>query len=824
MDVLGYGFSGWLLLTSMAAGLGIPLGIPPGDADPMMERIAPQQCLFYMTWAGTTEPKADSQNSTERLLAHPEVRKSLAQVEQSVRSRLVETAKRRDPELVPVVNDIIDWSELALRQPGAAFITDVRLERWGLYADAGLVINLGQRADEIHKALLKYQNQYYPQDQRTVQAGNQTWYQVQLMKDSPVITWGVAGNYLIAGIGQNTVDQILARSQTEPPQWLTAAMQRVPVERRASFAFVNVRGIRETIRQMGGGQTDETIAAVGLDRVQAVLSSTGLGPEGFVARTLVVTEGQPTGLVRLAAGNPLTLEDLQPIPRDAILGLAARLDAPTAWDAFARLMRQRDPANETGLLARLQQFENRTGINIRNDLLASLGNVLTVYAQPDPQREDAIFPYVAAVVSVRDAQRLGALQQRLVNYLQSGEVKILGFPVLVNTREVNNQTVHSLSIAAGLSPVAPAWLLTERQLIVSLSQEGLTSYLNRGPQHQSIAQAPVIAEAFREGQAPVMLAYRDPARGLGLLAPLLQRAPNLAQQLRERTGIEVNLNQAQLPAVVKQLSELGVVAENVKPTLVVVRTAQEGIAIETRSTIPGGNPASVAPAALAASLPVIRTTRAMALRQQSENNLQAVAAAVLNYQKIHNRLPAPHIADAQGNPHLSWRVAILPHLGQDDLYKRFRLNEPWDSEHNRQLIPLMPQSLRSPLSERPAGWTNYLAVRGENALFPAEGPVNTSLIEDKPATTAMLVEANDEKAVPWTKPEDFSPGKQQPAEGLLGLQMNGFLMALADGHVRFVAQGTTPEAIRAFYTRNGQEPILEPVEKVATPNGEGVRR
>ena len=46
-------------------------------------------------------------------------------------------------------------------------------------------------------------------------------------------------------------------------------------------------------------------------------------------------------------------------------------------------------------------------------------------------------------------------------------------------------------------------------------------------------------------------------------------------------------------------------------------------------------------------------------------------------------------------PLLSWRVAILPFIGEQNLYNRFRLDQPWDSPHNIALLPLMPALGRS---------------------------------------------------------------------------------------------------------------------------------
>ena len=70
-----FSFAGLLLLLFGGAFSGLPLGIPPGEFDPVMARVAPQECLFYVGWSGTAEPSAKSANRTEQLLADPEVQR-----------------------------------------------------------------------------------------------------------------------------------------------------------------------------------------------------------------------------------------------------------------------------------------------------------------------------------------------------------------------------------------------------------------------------------------------------------------------------------------------------------------------------------------------------------------------------------------------------------------------------------------------------------------------------------------------------------------------------------------------------------------------------
>ena len=50
---------------------GLPMGLPPAEPDARMSQVAPEECLFYLSWSGMAEPSADSPNHTEQLLAEP---------------------------------------------------------------------------------------------------------------------------------------------------------------------------------------------------------------------------------------------------------------------------------------------------------------------------------------------------------------------------------------------------------------------------------------------------------------------------------------------------------------------------------------------------------------------------------------------------------------------------------------------------------------------------------------------------------------------------------------------------------------------------------
>ena len=73
--------------------------------------------------------------------------------------------------------------------------------------------------------------------------------------------------------------------------------------------------------------------------------------------------------------------------------------------------------------------------------------------------------------------------------------------------------------------------------------------------------------------------------------------------------------------------------------------------------------------------------------------------------------------DAEGQPRISWRVLILQELGYAELYNLFRLDQPWNSPHNRQLIELMPSCYAVDAQGDANGKTPLLTVTSPRAVL-----------------------------------------------------------------------------------------------------------
>ena len=266
------------------------------------------------------------------------------------------------------------------------------------------------------------------------------------------------------------------------------------------------------------------------------------------------------------------------------------------------------------------------------------------------------------------------------------------------------------------------------------------------------------------------------------------------------------------------LPSLRSVYRHVTPSVATLRKDENGWQATNHQTVPSVNLAVASPIAVGLILPAVQSARAASRRMQSTNNLKQMQLALLNYESAYKRFPAAYSYDEDGKPLLSWRVHILPFIGEVNLYEQFKKDEPWDSEHNIQLLDKMPDVYRSPVSTAEAGKTVYLGVGGEQGVLAANlnerNPTHmkgTSFgaIVDGSSNTISIVEASDELAVEWTKPTEFVP-KAESFGKLFGNHTGGTNAAFVDGSVQFISEFIDEEVLEALFTRAGGEVVDRP--------------
>ena len=210
-------------------------------------------------------------------------------------------------------------------------------------------------------------------------------------------------------------------------------------------------------------------------------------------------------------------------------------------------------------------------------------------------------------------------------------------------------------------------------------------------------------------------------------------------------------------------------------------------------------------------LPAVDAAEEASNRARCLEQLRCISLAMLLYECDHGTLPPTYTADAAGNPLHSWRVLLLPYLGQEKIYERIRLNEPWDSDYNQQFHDEDVAFYRCPSVETAKpGETTYSVVVGPD--MPFEGGEGKELADFGPDSEDMILLV--ERAVPvcWMEPAkevsqaeadagvnvEYDPitGAKTPVNGIASPHPTVQTVGLRNGSVRFITEMLQPEVFR----------------------------
>ncbi len=506
---------------------------------------------------------------------------------------------------------------------------------------------------------------------------------------------------------------------------------------------------------------------LGLDGLKRIEFQWGLQDDALVAVLGAVAPAPRRGILAFLDQPTFNIQSLPPLPAGLTGFAVLSLDFARIYDKVVELANQSNPQMADGFAQIEAAFHQQFGIALRNDLLASLGPKISVYSQAanaDPAADPALAalaPFSGLTIS---AQIRGDSLAKVID------------PLI----QTINQIIQAQQAGARRGPPDP----NARAIAFRKQDDPRPTYMLDLPQG---------------GLPPQILAMFQPTIRLGkdqlvvaATTPNAVRAVDLAgaapDQLWRPTGAFIPMAR-RLPGDLVFLN-----VSDPRDTLPQLVQSLPGVVQQVNML-----------------LPAVQSARGAARRAQCSNNLKQIALAMHNYHGAFNNLPKPAIIDKDGKPLLSWRIAILPYIDQGPLYNRFKLDEPWDSPNNKELIKEMPLVFVCPEQTKLEPFTTtYRVFTGPGALFEKGKDTGFAGVTDGTSSTFMVVEAKE--SVPWTKPDaelEFDPAAVASLYGTEGPHNDGFNAAFADGAVRFLPNSINANLFHDFVTRNGGE-VIDP--------------
>ncbi len=207
---------------------------------------------------------------------------------------------------------------------------------------------------------------------------------------------------------------------------------------------------------------------------------------------------------------------------------------------------------------------------------------------------------------------------------------------------------------------------------------------------------------------------------------------------------------------------------------------------------------------------VIEDARQQALLLERTQQFNEIAEAMKKYEQQYGCLPSSEalLDHPDGLPNqFSWRVALLPLLGEQELYEKFDFSQPWDSPANLSAAENIPAVFRDIVTEKdnPNVRTRIHIAAGPDGVYRDDRPIpKLEEISDKRIWTAIVIEGGDESREIWTKPAAL-PISSLSSKKVGRRPENGFLMINAAFKTRILKKNN--ENLAAVLSSSGGESL-----------------
>ena len=770
--------------------------------------VAPDDCIFFFTYNGWTESDPKSTNRTEKLFAEQSVKDFGTQLMEEVTKMINSAAAAQGDEQAAIAAQVgPKLATLALTHPGAIYVKSFKAAE-NPEIEMAVVIDCekdGPEAISALKKLLTLTPKEGPQAAIEEKIGDATFMRPkEYGRNEPEFRIGYRGTQLLVVIGKETPKALLAKLKTpgKPAAWLTKLSQELVVERPSMLMYLDAQKVIAALQPIiTDPMASKVMDVLGVTKLKSFAAVSGLDKTGMHSVSALTTDGTPTGLFDLIPEKPITIDEFKKIPANTVNATVSRFDLAYLYDKVMNGVEQIDPNARAMPEQLFAAIEPQLGFSIKGDVFEGLGDSWSFYTSAT--EGGAMFvPGIVITASVRKQEGLAKALNVLV-LAARGALANAGpqAPFSIQDFSARNEKGYRIVINNLPLGVQPTWVLTKDQLIIGLTPQLVSGHLS-ATSKGSMADNEYVKAAFKWNSKPLVVSYSDPKPGLQTVFSLAnQFGPMLSMQAAQQ-GVNFNL---------PPLPPMGDIEQHLLPTVTTMGRTANGWRTESHGVIPSG--IEVGPAVIAVGaallLPAVQQAREAARRSQAKNNLKQIGLAMHNYHDTYKTFPAAANVDKKGKKLLSWRVHVLPFIDGNALYKQFHLDEPWDSDHNKQFIKQVPPVFVSPNHEdlSKEGKTVFLVPTGEGTAFDGDEGHGVRDFLDGTSNTILTVEAHRDAAVIWTKPDDVVIDFKNPIKGLKGARAGGFHALLADGSVRFISDNINLDVLKALFTRNGGETI-----------------
>ena len=735
-------------------------GMPPAQAGTTAWKevtglVPEEEPLICIVWneSGQLDPEG---NKSEKWLANVELQDSLAKLKKAI----VKAAEEQGPPLVARFAKDVCWKLFS--KAGMISFESIDVEKSA--GSGSMILRLG----EDEELLTAFLDELMAEAQFESEVVGES--KVYLVPESPVpVAIGIHSGYLIAAVGDGQWKKMTGHIDNKPtrPQWLESRLEAVPISRRSQFMNLNIEGLLgmlppEAAEDVNFKRIRETLA---LDGLKSASICSGADSTSNISMFHVECEKED-GLASVMNVPEIDRKKLGELPADSLSSLAIRFSPSTILQFFRALAPPEDFEEAMTSIPEMD-LEKDFIDHLEGTMRYSLSGVVTS-------------PRQIAIIRIKDELKFKESLEKFHDQLNDAAAR-RGFEFY--EKESKGITVYGVKN----SGTDGFWAVHQGELYVSNNSRAIGSHIRKAA---SASRASVLSTEFGKQilsdvksmgfDGPIFLQHYDIDQITETVVPLMQGAMAfLPPEFQDNFDFGAN----DFPPIESLLG--------LRSTHSMIFKSPNGYTGISRYDTPiplEFSTMAVAGIGVGMLLPAVQHVREAARRTTSLNNQRQLALALHNYHAANDSFPPAYTVDDDGNPLLSWRVAILPYIDQQDLYDQFHHDEPWDSEHNIQLLDQMPLVLKNPSTAGQPGSTDYVApMSDDSVLVPGEG-TGFEPITDGTANTILLMEVGASQQVPWTSPQDIEIETLESLDQLDNGHPGTVLVAMADGSVRTISK------------------------------------
>ena len=271
--------------------------------------------------------------------------------------------------------------------------------------------------------------------------------------------------------------------------------------------------------KMGGKRNKDVgkiLEDLGLNGLRSLVMYSGF--DGRVERGLIEWDmpGPRKGLLTLLSGKPFQLSDVPPLPPDVVSWTMTNFDTASFYDtaylAVEHIVRLVSPDDVPKIKEFTKQANDLLGVDLRKDLLGSLGDRFAYYSSP---ADGPLTLGQTVLFKVKDADKLQTTLEQIIKSLGTAA----GKEVRIKKRDYRGLTIHEVHVQQQGFIFVPTYTIQKDWLVVGFYPQAVQAFIQRSKGELAVWKpSPVVQRIAR-------------AIAQGVHLHFLQRSPAIAQAI-----------------------------------------------------------------------------------------------------------------------------------------------------------------------------------------------------------------------------------------------------------------------------------------------------